>query len=160
MCSSSHISLAMSACSESRCELTDTYSPIAIDAAPATSAAMPAVIMVPRSASAAATPKMRHAVEMIPSFAPSTIARSKPIRWLKCPSSCRSISTTLHRELTHSTEQGTTWRVTYPNNPSRKAIVREAARFVRCSLRSAQSVSVSKPLIPIHRSGSTSQFFD
>ena len=32
----------MSACSASRCELTDVYSPMAIDSAPATSAATPA----------------------------------------------------------------------------------------------------------------------
>ena len=70
----------MSACSASRCELTETYSPIAIDAAPATKPATPAVIIVLRVASAAATPRIKHAVEIIPSFAPSTIARNNPMR--------------------------------------------------------------------------------
>ena len=43
MVSSSARSLAMSASSLSRCELTEPYSPAAIDPAPATSAATPAV---------------------------------------------------------------------------------------------------------------------
>ena len=61
----------------SRCVLTDTYSPTAIDSAPAASPAMPAVSTGPRSAVAAATPMTMPAVETIPSLAPKTAARSQ-----------------------------------------------------------------------------------
>ena len=61
----------------SRCVLTDTYSPTAIDSAPAASPAMPAVSTGPRSAVAAATPITMPAVETIPSLAPKTAARSQ-----------------------------------------------------------------------------------
>ena len=78
---SSHFSFSMSLRSLSRCDDTDTYSPSAIDTAPATNPAMPAVRMAVRVELAAATPSSRAAVEMMPSFAPSTIARSQPTRW-------------------------------------------------------------------------------
>ena len=39
--------------------------------------------------SAAATPTMIAAVETMPSLAPSTAARSHPVRWLRCRSGCR-----------------------------------------------------------------------
>ena len=63
--------------SVSRWVLTDTYSPTAIDSAPAASPAMPAVSTGPRSAVAAATPITMPAVETIPSLAPKTAARSQ-----------------------------------------------------------------------------------
>ena len=75
----------MSACSESACELTDTYSPAAIDIAPATSPETPAIRMFACDPAAAATPTIRLAVERMPSLAPSTAARSQPMRatrWL------------------------------------------------------------------------------
>ena len=58
----------------------NALSPRAIEAAPATRPAMPAVRMVERSAVAAATPRTRQAVLIMPSLAPSTIARSNPMR--------------------------------------------------------------------------------
>ena len=67
----------------SRWEETDTYSPRAIDTAPATSAATPATSTAVRSGVAAATPTTRPAVEMIPSLAPSTPARSQFRRALR-----------------------------------------------------------------------------
>ena len=70
----------MSACSVSACELTDTYSPAAIDSAPATRPATPATMTSPRAAFDAATPTTRLAVETMPSLAPSTDARSQPMR--------------------------------------------------------------------------------
>ena len=81
-CSSSHFSLAMSLRSVSRCDATDTYSPSAMLMAPATNPAIPAVSSVERDASAAAMPSSSAAVEMIPSLAPRTIARSQPMRWV------------------------------------------------------------------------------
>ena len=72
-CSSSR----RSAASESRCELTDTYSPAAIDSAPATSPAIPAVTIAVPEDPDAATPSTRLAVETIPSLAPSTAALSQ-----------------------------------------------------------------------------------
>ncbi len=78
--SSSWRSLAMSASSESRWELTEEYSPAAIEPAPATRAAMPAVNTALRLAPAAATPTMSAAVEVMPSLAPRTAARSHPTR--------------------------------------------------------------------------------
>ena len=65
----------------SACELTETYSPAAIEAAPATSPAVPAVRIAARVESAEATPTMIAAVETMPSLAPSTAARSHPVRW-------------------------------------------------------------------------------
>src|SRR6185295_18199139 len=73
-----------SARSASRCELTDTYSPAAIDSAPATSPAIPAVTIATRDAPDAATPSTRLAVDRMPSLAPSTAARSQLDRRLRC----------------------------------------------------------------------------
>src|SRR3954471_13245099 len=73
----------MSACSASRCELTETYSPAAIDSAPATSPAIPAVTIAVPDAPEAATPSTRLAVDTMPSLAPSTAARSQLERWLR-----------------------------------------------------------------------------
>ena len=67
-------SRARSACSVSDCELTDTYSPAAIDMAPATSPATPASKTSFCVAAAAATPTIKLAVERMPSLAPSTAA--------------------------------------------------------------------------------------
>lgn len=56
--------------------------------APATRAATPATMMPWESAPAAATPSTRLAVEIMPSFAPRTAARSQPIRCVLCLSIC------------------------------------------------------------------------
>src|SRR5512142_2733095 len=77
---SSCCSRARSARSVSACELTETYSPAAMDMAPATSPATPATTTWCWVASAAATPMIRLAVDTMPSFAPSTAARSQPMR--------------------------------------------------------------------------------
>src|SRR3569832_2721390 len=84
--SSSDFSRARSACSVSDCELTETYSPAAIDMAPATSAARPESTTVLCGEPAAATPTRTLATETMPSLAPSTAARSQPMRWTKCSS--------------------------------------------------------------------------
>src|SRR4029450_3599724 len=76
----------MSACSASRWVLTDTYSPAAIEVAPATSPATPATSTAFRDAAAAATPITRLAGGTMPSSAPSTAARSQPARPLRCDS--------------------------------------------------------------------------
>src|SRR4051812_14978007 len=81
---SSRCSSRRSASSVSRWELTETYSPAAIDSAPATRPAMPAVTIAVTDAPDAATPRTRLAVERMPSFAPRTAARSqldRPLRW-------------------------------------------------------------------------------
>src|SRR5207342_3518494 len=80
---------AMSARSVSACDCTDTYSPAAIDIAPAASPATPAVSTAAGEAPVAATPTIRLAVEMTPSLAPSTAARSQPMRELLCHSAWR-----------------------------------------------------------------------
>lgn len=72
-------SRATSAVSVSACELTETYSPAAIDSAPATMPAIAATSTGPRPACAAATPMTRLLVEIRPSLAPSTDARSQPM---------------------------------------------------------------------------------
>ena len=61
--------------SASRCELTETYSPIAIDIAPATSPATPATRAVSGDAEDARTPMIRLAVDTMASSDPSTGAR-------------------------------------------------------------------------------------
>ena len=73
-------SRARSARSVSDCELTETYSPVAIDMAPATNPATPATRTAFFVTAAAATPTIKLAVERIPSLAPRTAARSHPIR--------------------------------------------------------------------------------
>lgn len=64
-------------------------SPAAIDMAPATSPATPAMRTSEVAAEAAATPTIRLAVETMPSLAPSTAARSQPMRETKWLSGCR-----------------------------------------------------------------------
>src|SRR6476659_6554197 len=59
-----------------------------MDIAPATKPATPASNMLLLVAPAAATPRIKLAVEIIPSFAPSTAARSQPIRPTRCASLC------------------------------------------------------------------------
>ncbi|GAA3260981.1 hypothetical protein GCM10020258_23840 [Sphingomonas yabuuchiae] len=55
--------------------------PAAIDSAPPTRAAIPATSTAPAVApGAAATPTIRLETEMMPSLAPSTAARSQPVR--------------------------------------------------------------------------------
>lgn len=76
---SSIFSRAMSAVSVSDCELTDTYSPAAMESAPATSPASAATTTDARSGCAAATPTTRLLVEISPSLAPRTAARSQPM---------------------------------------------------------------------------------
>src|SRR5271166_6341187 len=80
--SSPFCSITRSAFSVSACELTDTYSPAAIAIAPAARPATPARRTSPRLACAEATPITRLAVDTTPSLAPSTAARSHPMRWL------------------------------------------------------------------------------
>ena len=58
------------------------YSPVAIDIAPPTSPATPAVITGFRVVVAAATPITRLATDTMPSLAPSTAARNQPAWWL------------------------------------------------------------------------------
>src|SRR6185369_165689 len=85
---SSRRSIARSAASESACDCTETYSPAAIDMAPATRPAIPASSTSTRDTPPAATPITRLATDTIPSFAPSTAARSQPMRWMRCSSLC------------------------------------------------------------------------
>src|SRR5512134_158741 len=87
---SSARSRVRSAFSVSACEWTETYSPAAIDMAPATSPATPLTSTVPWLEPAAATPMTRLAVETMPSLAPSTAARSQPIRAVRWRSRWRS----------------------------------------------------------------------
>jgi hypothetical protein len=61
------------------CDLTEIYSPTAIDIAPAAIPAAPAVIKK-LSARAADTPIIKLAVETKPSLAPRTAARNQPAR--------------------------------------------------------------------------------
>ena len=80
VCSSAARSRAMSARSTSDWLLTETYSPAAIDSAPAARPAIPASRTCRRSDPAAATPAIIEEIDTIPSFAPRTAARSQPVR--------------------------------------------------------------------------------
>src|SRR4029434_2677405 len=73
-------SRASSASSVSAWDWTDTYSPAAIDIAPATRPATPATTTVLCVAWAAAIPSTRLAVDTMPSLAPRTAARTQPMR--------------------------------------------------------------------------------
>ena len=75
-----------SACSVSACEWIDTYSPAAIDIAPATRPATPATNTLLWVACAAATPSTKLDVDGMPSLAPSTAARSQAMRPVRCSS--------------------------------------------------------------------------
>ncbi|KDR25294.1 hypothetical protein BG60_30380 [Caballeronia zhejiangensis] len=68
----------------SACDETDTYAPVAIDIAPAANPAWPVSTRWPCSACEDATPIIRLAVEIMPSFAPRTAARSHPIALIRC----------------------------------------------------------------------------
>ncbi|GMA18135.1 hypothetical protein GCM10025862_01560 [Arsenicicoccus piscis] len=72
----------------SRCVETETYSPTAIDNAPAATAAMPAVSNASWLAPDAATPMTRPDTDTMPSLAPSTPARSQLSVPLVEPSCC------------------------------------------------------------------------
>ncbi|BBM05627.1 hypothetical protein HAALTHF_25940n [Vreelandella aquamarina] len=61
--------MAKSARSVSDCELTETYSPAAIDIAPATNPATPASKISLCAVAAAATPKIKLLVDTMPSLA-------------------------------------------------------------------------------------------
>src|SRR5205814_2157274 len=69
--------------------LTETYSPAAIERAPATSPARAATRIGSRADCAADTPTTRLLVEISPSLAPSTAARSQPTCVVRCDSWCR-----------------------------------------------------------------------
>src|SRR4029453_374610 len=79
-----------SARSVSACELTETYSPAAIDNAPATRPATPATRMSLRLARAAATPPTRLAGETKPPLGPRTAPPRQPIHAVRCRSLCRT----------------------------------------------------------------------
>ena len=86
---SSRFSFWMSACSLSRWLDTETYSPSAIEMAPPTRAARPAMSTGPVSLVAPATPTTTAAVETMPSLAPRTPARSQ-FRRCESPWRCGS----------------------------------------------------------------------
>jgi hypothetical protein len=77
LAASSPFSCLICARSLSRWLETDTYSPSAIDTAPATSPARPAVKMGPRAEVPPATPMTMPATDTTPSLAPSTPARNQ-----------------------------------------------------------------------------------
>src|SRR6185503_18126298 len=127
--SSSRRSRARSACSVSACELTETYSPAAIDIAPATAPAMPAVSKLAWLASAAATPTTRLAVETIPSFAPRTAARNQPTRRLRWRSRCRWIMSIVYRPTPakSATVDSTTITITAQRTKSAPRVIAKCA---------------------------------
>src|ERR1700730_12723891 len=84
--SSSRRSRDRSAFSVSDWECTETYSPAAIDMAPATRPATPVTTICAWLAPDAAIPTTRLEVETMPSLAPSPAARSQPMRPMRCPS--------------------------------------------------------------------------
>src|SRR6478735_8191808 len=88
---SSRRSLSSRASSESRCVLTETYSPEPMLIAPAARPATPAITIADRSLVAPTAPMTMPAVETMPSLAPSTAARSQLSRLLS-PLPCGSSS--------------------------------------------------------------------
>ena|GEM_PF-5972304 len=88
MLSSSSRYRAKSACLLSAWELTEMYSPVAVDMAPVIKPATPATSTLPCEAREAATPTTKLAVEIMPSLAPRTAARNQPMRCVRCYSRC------------------------------------------------------------------------
>ena len=74
----SSLSPRRSACSVSYCELTATYSPAAIESAPANSAAAPAITIADRLGEAVATPMIRPELASRPSLAPEPPHAASP----------------------------------------------------------------------------------
>jgi hypothetical protein len=71
-------SLETSACTSSFCEETETYSPVAIEKAPATRPATPVSATVWDAAPPAPTPLISETLVTRPSIAPKTAGRSQP----------------------------------------------------------------------------------
>ena len=71
-------SLWISCSKTSRCTFIETYSPAAIENAPARSPAIPAMTTMSRSTPDPATPKINERFETRPSFIPKIAARSAP----------------------------------------------------------------------------------
>src|SRR5438105_4766650 len=81
-----HITLSGPAGASSQDRGGQSYSPAAMENAPAASAANPATTTAARDTFDAATPRMRLEVETIPSSAPRTAARNQPVRPTRCNS--------------------------------------------------------------------------
>ena len=101
LCSSSWRSLRTSASTSSFCEETETYSPVAMENAPAASPASPVSTMrcaePPEAFTPAPTPAISETLVTRPSMAPNTAGRSQPpetsLCWCPCASCCSLIST-------------------------------------------------------------------
>ncbi len=90
---SSRRSTASSRWSSSCCAFIDTYSPAAIDTAPATRPAIPAVRTIDAVVPAPAMPRMSDTFETSPSLTPNTVALAAPpvtVRWWLSSASGRS----------------------------------------------------------------------
>src|SRR3972149_6916605 len=76
----------------SRWERMETYSPAAMEKAPASRPATPARRMVPACGAAPATPTTRLRLEISPSLMPKMLARRAPPPPRRCQLSCRAMS--------------------------------------------------------------------
>ena len=101
LCSSSSCSLRTSASTSSFCDETETYSPVAMENAPAASPASPVSTMrcgePPEAFAPAPTPAISETLVTRPSMAPNTAGRSQPpetsLCWCPSASCCSLIST-------------------------------------------------------------------
>jgi hypothetical protein len=160
---SSICSRPRSARSLSRCELTDTYSPTAMEPAPATTAAVPAVSTALRDAPEATTPIIRLATETMPSSAPRTAARSQLARPPRCLSLIAIPISAPCRAHGHNRKARTTiHRAAWPDVPRCAGRIRECRPLskvpaLEVAIRVGRTLSASSGS-PIVRRAAMSQF--
>lgn len=152
----SRFSSAMSDSNDSRCVRTETYSPRAIERAPATTPARPASRTTLGTGAAPAIPMTRLTFETRPSFAPRTAARRRPeestlcSRWIAASSRRAASRSELARlSFTCASSPARSWRAT---STHRNSALRADGLALRIDhMRGGRPPSISRSnVLPLH----------